>query len=184
MADTNQTIQDFYTQALKRDFARDFNFRLTSILSPQGLFDFSDRDLVYLKAAKLPERAITNVPVPYMGLKFNVPGNATYPNSEGYQLQFYADAKSKIRQAFEDWTRTIFDDKTSTGNYFVPGRDSIIDMIQLDEQFKEIAHYKLIGVSVLNCGPLEYKIAEGVGNTVEFTATISYHYWTRTSPGA
>tara|TARA_R110000868_G_scaffold92628_1_gene256980 strand:- start:115 stop:660 length:546 start_codon:yes stop_codon:yes gene_type:complete len=178
MADVKQLITDFYRVAQNRDFARDFNFRLLSI-STGGTTSasFGEDDLVYLRAAELPARAITNVPVPYMGLKFNIPGNATYPGSEGYQLRFYADAKSQIRQKFEQWTRDTFDDATSTGNYFTPRATSVIDMVQLDNQNNKIAQYQLVGVSVINCGPLGYNISDGTGATIDFTATISYHYW-------
>lgn len=187
MADVNQLIQNFYKVAQNREFARDFNFRVLSITTPgvtnaagQPLRFEEETDLVYVKAATLPERAITNVAVPYMGLNFNVPGNATYPNSEAYTLTFYADAKSQIRQKFEDWSRYVFDDANSTGYYFTPGPTSVIDLVQLDNQMRKVAQYSLIGVSPRSVGALEYNIAEGTGSTVTFTATIAYHYFTRT----
>jgi len=179
VSDVNQLITDFYRVAQNRDFARDFSFRLLSITAGSTTATFTQDDLVYLKAAELPARAITNVGVPYMGLKFNVPGNATYPGSDGYTLRFYADAKSQIRQSFEKWTRDTFDDATSTGDYFVPKSNSTIDMVQLDSQNNKIAQYQLVGVSIINCGPLAYSISDGTGSTIEFTATVSYHYWTR-----
>jgi hypothetical protein len=186
MADVNQLIQNFYRVARDREFARDFNFRVLSISTPgvvnsagQPLrFDEED-DLVYVKAATLPERAITNVPVPYMGLNFNLPGNAIYPGSEGYTLTFYADARSSIRQKFEDWSRYVFDDANSTGFYFTPGPTSVIDLVQLDNQMNRIAQYSLIGVSPRSVGAINYNIAEGTGQTVEFQATVSYLYFTR-----
>jgi hypothetical protein len=39
-----------------------------------------------------------------------------------------------------------------------------------------VAQYQLIGVSVRNVGALAYSM-QGTGETVEFTATVSYHYW-------
>jgi len=187
MADVNQLIQDFYRVAQNRNFARDYNFRVLSITTPgvtnaagQPLtFNESD-DLVYVKTAILPERAISNVPVPYMGLNFNLPGNATYPGSEGYNLTFYADANSTIRQKFEDWSRYVFDDANSTGFYFTPGPTSVIDLVQLDNQMNKVAQYSLIGVSPRSVGAINYNIAGGTGETVEFQATVSYHYFTRT----
>jgi len=186
MADVNQLIQDFYTAAQSRNFARDFNFRVLNITAPGVLnaagqpLTFDSNDLVYVKTATLPERAITNVPVPYMGLNFNLPGNATYPNSEAYTLTFYADAQSQIRQKFEDWSRYVFNDQNSTGYYLAPGPTSTIDLIQLDNNMNKVAQYSLIGVSPRSVGALNYNIAGGNGETVEFTATISYHYFVRT----
>jgi len=188
MADTNQLISTFYSEAASRDFARDFSFRVLSITTGGATnaagttLDFNDTDLVYVKTAILPERAITNVPVPYMGLNFNLPGNATYPGSEAYSMTFYADAQSKIRQKFEDWSRYTFDDANSTGDYFMPKQTSVINLAQLDNQLNRVATYNLIGVSPRSVGALNYNIAGGTGQTIDFTATMAYHYFTRTSP--
>jgi hypothetical protein len=182
MADVNQLITDFYRVAANREFARDYNFRVLNI-NTGGVSNitFDNDDLVYVKTATLPERSITNVTVPYMGLNFNVPGNATYPGSDAYTLTFYADAKSQIRQKFEQWSQDVFNDATSTGNYFSPKQTAVIDLVQLDNQMNKIAQYQLVGVSVRSVGPLAYNIAEGTGNTVEFTATLSFHYWRKIS---
>lgn len=182
MADVNQLIQDFYRVAQTREFARDYNFRVLSInTGGASTVTFDDNDLVYVKTATLPERAITNIAVPYMGLNFNVPGNAVYPGSEAYTLTFYADANSQIRQKFEQWSQDIFNDGTSTGNYFAPKQTAVIDLVQLDNQMNKVAQYQLVGVSVRSVGPMTFNISEGTGNTVEFTATISYHYWRNTT---
>jgi hypothetical protein len=182
MADVNQLITDFYRIATSREFARDFNFRVLSInTGGASTVTFDDSDLVYVKTASLPGREITNIPIPYMGLNFNIPGNAVYPESNAYSLTFYADSKSQIRQKFEQWSTDIFDDSNSTGNYFAPKQTAIIDLLQLDNQMNKVAQYQLVGVSVRSVGPLTYNIATGTGETIEFTATVSYHYWRKLS---
>jgi hypothetical protein len=184
---TNQLITDFYRVAANREFARDFNFRVISINTGGAtnaagdVISFGEDDLVYAKTATLPERAITNVPVPYMGLNFNLPGNATYPGSEGYSLTFYADANSKLRQKFEDWSRYTFDDSNSTGDYLTPKQTSVINLAQLDSKFRTVAQYTLVGVSPRSVGAITYSMAAGTGQTIEFTATMAYHYFTRSS---
>lgn len=180
MPDVRQTISDFYRVAVERDFARDFQFRVLNI-STGGASDveFNEDDLVYCTAATLPARNITNVAVPYMGLNFNVPGNATYPGSDAYSLTFYCDQNSQIRQKFEDISRDIFDDATSTGNYFAPRQSAVINLVQLDTQLEEVNQYQLIGASVRDVGPLEYNISEGSGQFVNFTAQLAYHYFRR-----
>ena len=114
-----------------------------------------------------------------MGLQFNVPGNATYPGSEAYGLQFYCDQNSQIRQKFEDMSRDVFDDATSTGNYFTPRQSSSINLVQLDTQLEEVAGYKLVGASVREVGAIEYDISGGTGTQVTFQATMAYHYFRR-----
>jgi hypothetical protein len=185
MSDTNQSIQSFYRVATTRDFARDFNFRVLSINTGGAtnaagqVITFSDDDLVYVKTATLPAREITNVPTPYMGLNFNLPGNAIYPDSAGYSLTFYADAKSNLRQKFEDWSRYTFDDANSTGDYLTPKATSVISLLQVDNQLNQVATYNLVGASPRSVGPLNYNIAGGTGQTIDFTVTVAYHYFTR-----
>ena len=180
MPDVQQTISDFYRVATERDFARDFQFRVLSI-DGGGATDttFDEDDLVYCTGASLPERSITNVQVPYMGLNFNIPGSVQYNGSEGYSLAFYCDQNSQIRQKFENMSRDIFDDATSTGNYFAPRQSASINLVQLDTQLEEVASYKLVGASVRSVGAIDYTIAEGTGAKITFTATMAYHYWTR-----
>lgn len=174
----NQNIQKFYKSATDRDFSRDFLFRITQ-LKLDGVEPLVDEDLVYLRTAALPGRAITNVPTPYMGLPFNIPGNATYPGSDAYRVSFYLDSESKLRNFLERGSRQIFNDLTSTGNYTTPGNDSYIELAQLDKQLNPIegGKYKLIGASLRNVEPIEYNIAEGNGTWVTIDATISYHFY-------
>lgn len=183
MPDVKQTISDFYRVALQRDFSRDFQFRLLSInTGGSSSVTFDENDLVYLTAGSLPARSITNVAVPYMGLNFNLPGVASYDGSESYALTFYCDSQSIIRRKFEDWSRDVFDDATSTGNYFTPRQTATIDLLQLDTQLNRVAQYQLVGVSVRSVGAIEYPISSGTGTIVNFPATISYHYFRRLAP--
>lgn len=179
MAATKQTIQDFYRVAQARDFARDVQFRILSI-SPQGTTTtYDEDDLVYARTAKLPSRAIQNVQAKYMGLNFNIPGMASYPGSEAYDVQFYAAADSTLRRKFEQWSRDTFNDANSTGNYLTPTQNSTIDLIQLDNNFEKVHQYQLVGVSIRTVGDLSYTMSEGGGNVLTFGVTLAYHYWTQ-----
>jgi len=184
MSQTAQTIQGFYTQATNYNFSRNFNFRILEITSDGGgAYTMSDGGLlVYAKTASLPAREITNVAVPYMGMNFNLPGTATYPDGTGYSITFYADQASSIRQLFEDWSRWVFDDQSSTGQYNTPSRNATITLAQLDNQNNVVATYVLYGVTPRNVGPISYTMAAGDGAVVEFTATLAYHYFVRTAP--
>jgi len=175
----NQDIQKFYKSAVDRDFARDFLFRVTQ-LQLAGVEPLVDDDLVYVRTASLPGRNITNVAAPFMGLPFNVPGNATYPGSDAYSVNFYLDANSRLRNYLERASREIFNDLTSTGNYTTPGVENYIELQQLDKQLDPIAggRYKLIGASIRNVEPIEYSISEGTGQWVQIGATIAYHFYT------
>ena len=178
MADINQLITNFYDTAIARDFARDFNFRLTQIQPDPSLgLSFDEKELVYAKTASIPGRNITNGEAKYMGLAFNIPGVVAYPGSGEYKMTFYCDKASTIRQKFERWSRLIFDDTNSSGNYSVPTRSAYIQMAQLGPDFSVVQEFKLVGVSVRSVGPMEYKMAEGTGTVQTFDATVAYHYY-------
>ena len=100
MADVRQTIQDFYTQAQVKDFARTNLFRVLDISLGGTDVEFGEEDMVYATTATLPGKSITTIPVPYMGLNFNVPGNVQYDGSDAYQINFRCDEKYDLRNKF------------------------------------------------------------------------------------
>jgi hypothetical protein len=182
MPDVNQTITDFYRVAQERDFARDFQFRVLNIQSGEGSdVAFAEDDLVYIRGGSLPGKSITTQNVPYMGLNFHVPGTVTYP-SDSWSVTFYCDQNSAIRRIFEQYQKDIFDDETSTGNYFMPRASSLIDLVQLDTQLEEVAIYQLVGVYPNSISDMAYTIGDGTGAPVTFDVNFTYQFWRRLSP--
>jgi len=180
MADVKQTIQDFYTQAQAKDFARNNLFRVININFGDGSSTvIGENDLVYARTASLPAKTITNVPAQYMGLQFNIPGVATYPDSENYVINFYADEAQKLREKFINVLNDTFNDASSTGNYFTPKQTAVIDLVQLNKQLNKVAQYQLVGVSIRNVAALEYDIT-ATGEIQNFNVTLAYHYWRKT----
>lgn len=173
---SSQDIEQFYSRAQARDFSRDFLFRIHDVVLAGGI-TLDEGDLVYAKAGSLPARNITNVEVPYMGLNFNVPGNATYPGSDAYEITFYMDADSTLRNKLEVASRTVFDDATSTGEFGTPTTDHFIHLQQLNKKLEPISDFILYGASIRAINPVAYDIAGGTGNTVEVGVTMSYHFY-------
>lgn len=174
------TIADFYKVSQSRDFARKNQLRVLSINSGVGFnIQFSEDDLVYVKTSKLPTRNIQTSAVPYMGLEFNVPGNVKYDGSDSYTLRFFADQRLDLWNKIQEWTRQVFDDETSTGNYFTPKASSLITLVPVDNQLNAIKKYNLIGVCPKSAGDLEYDISSQA-EVQEFDFTLSYHFWTDT----
>lgn len=174
---TQQTIAKFFESAVQREFSRDFLFRIASIQFAGGAV-FNEDELVYVRSGVLPQRTITNVVAPYMGLEFNLDGSVKYTGSDAYVLDLYCDAGSDVRNKFIEETRRLFNEETSTGDFGVPTRGSVVTLVQLDKALNPVNTYKLIGASVRNVGEMNYTIAEGVGNVVNFEVTLSYHFWT------
>jgi len=180
MADTSQTIRNFYSIAAAADFSRDFLFRVGALRTPRLVL--GEEELVYVRTAALPGRNIANIEVKYMGLSFNTPGGVTYPNSGAYSLEFYCDQGSTLRERLIEESRATFDDATSTGEYNTAGPDSYIVLYQLDKQLSPVTKYTLHGASIRDVSEISYEISDGTGAYKTFTTTFAYHYFTNEFP--
>jgi hypothetical protein len=169
-----QGIENFYDTAIARDFARQNLFRVVAL----GGTNFTQQELLYVTSTTLPGRAITNVTVPFMGLTFNVPGTANYPNSQGWQITFRVPSDLSIRRKFEDWTKYTFDDQVSSGAYNIPGKDpqGQIVLVLLDKQGNPLREYTLFGAYCQNVGDLTVNLTTA-GEILEQQATIAYQFW-------
>jgi len=167
-----QTINKFYTQVQASDFARQFQFRVTQLANT----GFTDDQHVYVESSTLPGRSITNVQVPFMGLQFNVPGTATYPGSDAWNVTFRCDQGYDIRAALEAATFLTFDDSTSTGDYNIAREGQLIELELLDKQLAVVRSYKLLGAYVVSVGDLSYNLGDS-GTIQTVPVTLAYQYW-------
>jgi len=162
------SIQGFYAQAQKAEFARDFQFRVRT-LGP-----YTDGDLLYVTTAVLPGKTINNQAVPYMGLPFNVPGSVTYTGSEGWAVTFRCDEGLNIRNKAENWIKEIFAVETSTGKYGVPVERATMDLLGKDLQ--PVRRYEFIGIYPVSVGEIAYDVT-GNGAPLTFPVTFAYQWW-------
>jgi|TARA_R110002020_G_scaffold118060_3_gene269971 hypothetical protein len=170
------TIQDFFSRASYKQFSRDFLFRVKQIDLVGVSFD-GDKDLVYAKTAALPGRVIENKVVNYFGQEFQLPGRATYENAAGYSIDFYHDDDCSIRTKLEKASRTVWNNDTSTGEYSMPGNESVINLVQIDKQLNDVRNIQLVGASIRSIGDIAYTIAEGTGEVLTYTVTFAYHFY-------
>jgi len=173
---TNQNITNFYRVATQKKFSRDFQLRINSFIVAGGTDLFGEDDLVYIKSASLPARKIENIQAPYMGLNFNVPGAATYPNSNSWSVTFYADQALELRQRLEAVMSSTFSPFNNANNITLPGIENRIDLILLDDNLDVLSTYTLYGAYVTELGAIDYKMT-GNGAIQEIKATVAYQYW-------
>tara|TARA_R110000803_G_scaffold194646_2_gene257766 strand:+ start:537 stop:1076 length:540 start_codon:yes stop_codon:yes gene_type:complete len=171
------TIRDFFQSAQARQFSRDFHFRVISIDLAGGVSFSGDDQLVYARAANLPGRAIQNKVANYYGQQFNIPGKSEYTNSEAYSIEFYHDEDCDLRSQFEEASRAVFNDTTSTGDYAVPGTGDVINLQVIDRQLNRVKDIKLVGASIRDIGEVSYQIADGTGEVTTIPVTFSYHFY-------
>jgi len=173
------SIQKFYTQVQQRDFARQFQFRLVQLANTN--FGTEQWPMVYVESATLPGRTINNIPVPFMGLNFNVPGTASYPGSDAYNVIFRCDQNYDIRSTLENATFNTFDDQISSGNYNIARNASVITLDLLkksnpDSSGAVVRQYQLYGAYVVSVGESQYNIGDN-GAIVTVPCTLAYQYW-------
>lgn len=162
------SIQDFYATAQKQEFARKFQFKVRS-LGP-----FTEDDLLYVETARLPGKSITNKPVPFMGLDFNVPGTTKYDGSDAWEITFRCDEGTNIRNKMEAWIAEIFNDETSTGKYGVPTEVATFDL--LGKNLETLRRYQFIGLYPTKIGELDYDIGDD-GEIIRVSCTFAYQFW-------
>jgi hypothetical protein len=167
-----QNITDFYRTVQQNDFARQFQFRVVQLANT----NFGEDQFVYLETASLPGRTINNIPVPFMGLQFNVPGTASYPGSDGYAVTFRSDQNYNIRAVLENATFNTFDDGTSTGDYNIARNSSVITLNLLGKGGSTVRQYTLYGAYVTSVGDIGYNLGDN-GTIVTVPATLAYQYW-------
>lgn len=181
MADIS-TIQDFYRVARERDFNRKNQLRLLSINSGNGFStSFNPDDLVYVRTANIPTRNIQTSAVSFLGLDFNIPGNVKYAGSDAYTVNIWADQKLDLYSKFLEWTREIFDDADSSGNYFTPKQSASLTLVVVNNSLEPVRVFKLVGVVCKNVGQLAYDISDA-GTAQNFDVTLSYHYFEESTP--
>tara|TARA_R110002020_G_scaffold294455_1_gene510267 strand:+ start:175 stop:711 length:537 start_codon:yes stop_codon:yes gene_type:complete len=171
------TIQNFFTRAASRQFSRDFLFRVKQIDLVGGISFNGEEDLVYARTASFPGRNIENKTVNYFGQDFQVPGRSTYPGSEGYSINFYHDEDCELRTKLEAASRAVFNNETSLGQYGMPGDESVINLVQIDKELNDVRNIELVGASIRDISPVEYDIAGGTGEVLNFDVTFAYHFY-------
>lgn len=173
-------IENFYNIAASNDFARTNLFRVTRL----GDQRFENGELLYVESTTLPGRSITNIPVPFMGLVFNVPGTATYNNSGAYSVTFRIPQGLSVRRKFEQWSREIFNDIDSSGEYNIPSNaiTNQMEMVLIDKKGEALRTYTFYGVYCQNIGDINLDITTA-GEIMKQQVTLAYQYW-RLSPNS
>lgn len=193
------SIQQFYQAAVGNDFARTFQFRVENMrlgapaIGGTKAVDFTYSSTqqnaggqnLYIETAALPGRIINNIPVPFMGLSFNVPGTASFPGSANYAITFRCDQNYAIRQSLEEALVNTFSIATTSGNYSTPNLSNYIQMTLFGKEAglgesgtpSAVRTYRLEGVYLTALQDTVYDVKD-VGNVALINATIAYQYWT------
>lgn len=177
-------IGGFYTQAVAKDFSRDFQMRVVSI----GPGILTEKDNVYITTAVVPGYAIANQAVPFMGVQFNVPGSGNFPGSDAWSVTFRCDQGLNIREKILTWQKSIFNAFPGTagesiGAYGPKYSETIAKLTVFEKSGKEVRGIKLIGIYPTLVGELAYD-QTGNGVPVTLPVTLAYQWWEPESVGS
>lgn len=177
----SQGIQNFYDAIQRKGLHRDFQFRIAQI----GDVILDDSELILLKTSNLPGKEVANHEVPYMGVKFNLPGCAFYPGSSDWGVEFWMSQDFSLRDKFERAIDSIFDDKREgsmgvggAGNMGMPGVDKVIELDLIGDDLSVLRTYFLIGCYVKKIEETPYSLG-GTGEPTTIKASLAYQYWAK-----
>ena len=172
----NQTIGTFLNTLVKRDGQRNNLFKVLALNTK--VLSLTNDDMVYIKAANLPGRTNPTTNIQYMGMNFAYnTSTVQYPGAEDYSLTFLFDAAGELRQKFEQASRLIFNDISTSGTWNVPTTQDIMTIAPLNIQYEPSAYYHLYGVAFKGFDSVNFEIANGDGSMVELPCHMSFWYY-------
>jgi hypothetical protein len=155
---------DKFKNALKGSGARSNLFEVSFGNAdglPSGTFfdalggDFSNDDLMLIKAAQLPASTITEIPVPFRGRTLKIAGDRTF---DPWTITIINDTDFKWRIFFERWMNAITKISDGSGETRIDNEGYMQDMV----------------VSQLTRGPIGPLNTRGAENTTDIEVLRSY----------
>lgn len=172
----NQNIGLFINTFIKRDGQRNNLFRVLA-LNNKAL-SLTEEDEVYIKTGILPGRTNPTAQMKYMGMDFNYnTSTIQYPQANDIALEFIFDAKHELRTKFEQASRRIFNDLTTSGTWNVPTLNDIMTCATLDNQLNPSATYHFYGVAFKGMDQVTFEIGNGDGSMVTVMTHVSFYYY-------
>ena len=170
-----QTIRDFYSNASRYGFARDFQFRITTF-DVNGV-SLEEDNLIFLKTANLPSKTISTTAAPFMGLDFQIPGTVKFEGNNAWNVTFYCTQNYMLRNFLENSMSSTFNERDSTGSMEPKDlNENKIVLSLFDDQLNIVRRYTLLGAFITKVDEIAYDLTKS-GGIVEVKATIAYQYW-------
>lgn len=136
----------------------------------------------HAKGAQLPESAVGEIIVPYLGRQVKLPGDRTYAD---WTLTVLSDEAMKLRNIFELWNADINGHTSNIPNGYQYGwvTSSIITVTHLTRRGAETHEYKLTGAFPKDVGSVDVAY-DNNDSIMEFPVTFAYTYHEITNKGA
>ena len=176
----NTTVPDisqFYKNVQNHGFSKNYNFFVESIEGLPTSPAWKQFNL-YVQATKVPSRRINTTKVPYKAFEFVVPTNASYPDNESWDITFYSDDTFLIRDIFESWSKSVYDNNTNSSSYIDKLSTSIIKLNLLDNHNNIVRVYTLHGVFPVLVNAMEFNASDNGTEVSKVRVTLAFQYFT------
>ena len=132
-------LQDFITAANTYGFGKRYNFQVADIKGAPVDVELKPF-LLYVETFTLPSRKTNTTTVPYKAFDFNVPTNASFPESSRWRVTFFSDEDLLIKTLFEDWSNFLYE---PVNNYSAPGiyANPIAAIDLFNNPFERVVNY-------------------------------------------
>lgn len=134
----------------------------------------ADSITFHAKGAQLPESAVGEIIVPYLGRQVKLPGDRTYAD---WNLTVLSDEAMKLRNVFEQWNADINGHTSNRPNGYQYGwvTSSIVTVAHLTRQGETTHEYKLTGAFPKDVGSVDVAY-DNNDSIMEFPVTFAYTY--------
>ena len=180
-------LQDFITAANTFGFGKRYNFQVADIKgAPVELKPL----LLYVETFTLPSRKTNTTTVPYKAFDFNVPTNASFPESSKWRVTFFSDENLLIKNLFEAWSNFLYE---PVNNYSAP--DIYANPIAATDLFNNpfgnckltldlkndkdetIKTITLYGVFPILVEGIEYNVGDNGETVARLPVTLAFQYF-------
>ena len=180
-------LQDFITAANTFGFGKKYNFQVEDITGgPAFITNNKDlsRVLLYIESLTLPSRKTNTTTVSYKAFDFNVPTNASFPESNRWRVTFLSDNRLLIRDIFQLWSDRLYSPAAEGGGYSSSelyntakfGNCNLHLRIK-DDTDTNIKKIVLYGVFPTLVEGIEYNIGDNGDSVAKLPVTLSFQYF-------
>jgi len=142
----------------------------------EGIFASKQKpSLVFqAKGAQLPESAVGEIIVPYLGRQIKVPGDRVY---QDWTITVLSDESMLIRKEFDKWNAILngHSNNTPSGDLYSWTMQTTAIVKQLNRIGKTTHSYKLWGVFPKEVAAIDLAY-DNNDTAMEFTVTLGYSY--------
>lgn len=134
-----------------------------------------ETDFFYCKGAQIPSKNIGLIELSFMGRKIKYHGDSTF---EDWTVTVYNDRSFTIKRKLEIWGEIINKVRDNISPIVSSAYKKDFSVFHLDEQENIIKEYKLVGAFPINTGdPIELGWDQN-DTPEEYAITFAYDYWT------